>query len=562
MTILNQISLTLAGLGLLLFAMRHLTESLDREIVRYLGNRLQKITENSVSALFVGTLGTLLVQASSVTIIITMGFLSRGLLPLDRSILIMLGAALGSTLKGWYSSQFSLIFGPAFLLTGAIGLVTTKNQRRRRLFEVIASVGMTFLGLHLVETGLAPMAQTKEVGQLLTVSINHGPFSIFRTVLFGFLLSFILQSSSSVLLLVINFSTKGLISVPAALGLLLGANLGTTSTPLLASISQDHVDAKKLALSYLIIKLSAVTLVLTYFRTHVALLEDLAKFFGQEKRPDRLIVVFHTWFNLMNALTGWLLLPLLLRILAWIVPGKEAAFRTSPFTLRIQKIIENLPGIALSEGIKKIQQVIRDLHWVSDSIFHVIDGKENQDKCYQILEEGLQKCDRTVEVLNTVRELVWRHLRTLEHSSDSKRSVLGLVLLTGDLKNIESMLYSCIKTLSQDGFLPTHEIHSNDHRLRSLRKKLNSSWENMYLMEYSIKSSNDLNPELYSRKEVDVYLLEMSIRLNAIHSLMDHSPSNELLDSVRKSSIELSSEADLSGIYPNILKNINLGVSM
>ena len=542
---LIHISYVASGLALLLFAMRHLTESLDREIVRYLGSGLQRMTRSSFSALLAGVAATLVVQASSVTIITTMGFLSRGLLTLDRSILIMLGAALGSALKGWYTSQIALIVGPLLLLIGAFGLVTVKDLRRRRLFEVVVSVGITFLGLQLIETGLAPIAQSKFARHLLEIKVDDGAISILKTVVVGFFLSFILQSGSSVFLLVIHFSTQGLISLPAALGLLLGANLGTTTTPLLAGMSQENADAKKLALSYCIIKLSAVALVLTYFRTHTALLEDAALFFGLEKRPELLIVAFHTWFNLMNALSWWLLLPLLLRILAWMVPGKETAVGTSPFTLGIQKLLGSLPGRALSEGTHKLQQVIRDLHWVSDSVFHVVDRRGNQAKYSELLEESLQKCERTVDVLDTVRDVAWRYLQASENSLESRKKVLSLVLLTADLKNIECVLYSCIKTLSLYSFAAAPESHTTLARFRTLREKLNSSWEKMYSLEHYNESSQKLSPDLFGKSEIDAHLLEVSIRLSAVNKLMGLNSITELVTASTQVATQLTTHSNV-----------------
>lgn len=449
---LVQISYAIAGLALLLFAMRQLIKSLNREVVRYVG---------SGNAILSGLAATLVVQASSVTIVSTMGFLSRGLITLERSILIVLGAAVGSSLKGLYVFQVSFIAGPILLLVGVLG-------HRRHLFEVLISIGMIFLGFQLIETGLVPIAQ---------IDFIQGLFegSIFKTVLFGFFLASVLQSSSAVLLLVISFASQGLVLIPAAMGVLLGANLGTTITPLIMSFGQESVEARKLAYGYFLMKLSAISLVLIYFRTHLAILEDLSLFCGFDKRPAISVVLFHIWFNLMTALSWWVLLPLLLRFLNWLVPGKELTVGTTPFTIGIQKLLGSLPGKALSEGMHKLQQVIRDLHWVSDSIFYLVDRRGSPEKDSELLEKSLQKCERTVEVLGVVRDVAWQ-------SGESREKVLNVILLTADLKNIECLLYSCIKTLSHAYLGKTSQLPNTVDRFRLIREKLNQSWEKIYAL--------------------------------------------------------------------------------
>src|SRR3989338_8585035 len=265
---LLSISYAVSGLSLLLFAMWNLTKSLDREVVRRLGLGFQKVTKSAWRSVLSGILTTLIVQASSVTIISTMGFVGRGLISLDKAILVVLGAGIGSSLKGWYASGFVLSLGPVLLLIGVFALLLSRNSRQKRIFEVVVALGMTFLGLELIARGLAPMAQTHFVQQFLDISLEDGFFSVFKMVLVGFFFSVLLQSSSSVLILVIGFSAQGLISVPAAMGILLGANLGTTTTPLLASLGQKSADARRLAYAYCLMKLGSTALVLIYFRTH------------------------------------------------------------------------------------------------------------------------------------------------------------------------------------------------------------------------------------------------------------------------------------------------------
>lgn len=556
---LLSISYAVSGFGLLLFALRFLTDSLDREISRYLGGMLQRVSKNPWSALLSGVLTTLVVQASSVTVITTMGFLSRGLLTLDRSILIVLGAAIGSTLKGWYGTQLPLLLGPALVFVGAVGLVTRTNQRRGRLWAVVTAVGVTFLGLQLIETGLAPIAQTDFAKKLLVISVDDGMISVLKTVGFGFLVTVVLQSSSSVLLLVLGLSSQNLISVPSAIGLILGANVGTTSTSLLASLGHENTDVRRLGYGYFLVKAFAVAFVLTYFRTHITLIEDVFHFFGWAGRPDLLIVTFHTWLNIMNALTWWLLLPLMVRALSKLVPGKEALQGTTPFTVRIQKLLGSIPGKALSEGVNKLQQVIRDLHWVSDSVFHIIDQRGQKEEYCQLLEESLRKCERTLEVLDSIRDISWRHLRSSENSFESRQKVLGLVTLTSDLKNIEVILYSCIQTLFLEGLAFVSEGDLTLSHFKAIRDRLNQSWEKVYSLELFHEKAKHLSPELYEKSDANCHLFEITARLNSARVLLEHigCPEVPFYLKTQELTVELREDGSFSRVRLNETEAMN-----
>ncbi|MEI6790953.1 MAG: hypothetical protein WCK42_07215, partial [Myxococcaceae bacterium] len=158
----------------------------------------------------------------------------------------------------------------------------------------------------------------------------------------------------------------------------------------------------------------------------------------------------------------------------------------------------------------KLQQVIRDLHWVSDSIFYLVDRRGSPDKDSELLEKSLQKCERTVEVLGVVRDVAWQ-------SGESREKVLNVILLTADLKNIECLLYSCIKTLSHAYLGKTSQLPNTVDRFRLIREKLNQSWEKIYALEnYSDFSKVDLDDSNLT----DVHLLEVSIRLAAIQRLL------------------------------------------
>jgi Na/Pi-cotransporter len=522
---LSNLSSVVSGLALLLFALRFLTDSLDREIGRKFSSGFHRISKSSGASLFSGLIATVFVQASSVTVITAMGFLGRGLISLESALLMSAGAAVGSSIKVWYGSHFGLAIGPLLLLLGALGILTQKDQRRRRISGIFAAIGITFLGLRLIEIGLEPLARLPAIQSTLQVSLTDGMFSILKPVLFGTLLTVLLQSSSSVLILITHFVTQGWISIPAAFGLILGANIGTTSTPLIAGFADGQAEAKRLSIGYFIMKTVGVFLVLYFFRTHALLFEDAALLFGSEHRQDLWVGAFHTWFNAMNAITWWLLVPALARVLEKSIPSKRSSSITAPFSGKIQKLLETLSGRALAEGMEKFQRAVRDLHWANDCIFHILEGKGRPEDYPTLLEDAGRRCEASIVVLDSVRDVAWRSLKTsektLEPSPEFKKKVLGLVALIAEVKNIEGILQASIVSLT---FQPlSHKPNLRGFPFLELRAQITRHWKSLYSLENTSESLGrlySLIPTL-DEKAADVPLLfELAARLQAVQKLM------------------------------------------
>ena len=231
------------------------------------------------------------------------------------------------------------------------------------------------------------------------------------------------------------------------------------------------------------------------------------------------------------------------------VPGKEVIFGTTPFTLGIQKLLSSLPGRALSEGIHQLQQVIRDLHWVSDGIFYLVDRRENPEQDQELMQQSLRRCEAAVDVLDAVRDVAWRYLQTSENPNDSKEKILGIIFLAADLKNIECILSACVKELSGDSFDTNSPSASTLNYFHQIRVQLNQSWEKIYALEaICLKESHSM----------DLNWLQVSTRLTAVNRLLERNYGKSDLKSVYSEPVDLGLTTNLAGSVQASIREVNV----
>jgi Na/Pi-cotransporter len=460
----------LTGFGLLLSALRMLTGALDASVVRRLEPVLARLTRRSAGAIGLGVGATLLVQASSVTIITAMGLLSRGALTFERALLIMLGATLGSALKGWFIASIGTLVGPALIAISSLGTLIARTHWRKRLCEAGFAIGLTFLGLELIEKGLFPISEFPAFKQLLA---SVGDLGIRSTLLgagCGLLLTVLVQSSSSVLYLTLGLVTQGTLPFPVAASILIGANVGTTSTALIASIGQKDA-ARRLAVAHFLVKALGAGFVILFFNTQIQFLEPISN-------PATKLAAFHTGFNFMNVLTWWLLLPLLARLCRRLVPEPKLgnAGRILP---EVRKLLSAMPEKSVAESRKALSEVIQSLHWITDGFFHfLLEPGEKAGDLSDRLAKRVQQAGSSLEDLSL---LMAKTLPSIQAGSPLREEARQMLSLCAGLRNLLAILTALVPLTGErpvrDGSAETLALE-----IRALRDILNAEWERLFAL--------------------------------------------------------------------------------
>ncbi|MCV6590202.1 MAG: Na/Pi symporter [Marinobacterium sp.] len=288
------------GLGLFLLGMHLMTSGLRSAAGPTLKNILNAATESRLRGLASGTLITALVQSSSAVTVATIGFVNAGLLSLGQSIAVIYGCNVGTTMTGWLVAMigFKIKIGALALpmiAVGMIGKMLGGDRRMGNLGFALAGFGLFFLGLGYLKDGFAGLESSLPLDQL-----GDGLPALALFVAAGFLLTFLLQSSSAAMAITLSLAASGSITLLAAGALVIGANLGTTSTAVLAALAATS-NAKRIAAAHVLFNLvtGAVGLIA------LILIGLFWQADGSSADYVTALALFHTLFNLAGVALMW-----------------------------------------------------------------------------------------------------------------------------------------------------------------------------------------------------------------------------------------------------------------
>ena len=312
------------GLGLFLYGMKMMSEGLQKSAGSSLRNILEKITTNRVIGTFVGVVVTTIIQSSSATTVMVVGFVNAGLMNLVQALSIVLGANVGTTV----TAQL-IAFKIGTLALPAIGIgvfmrMFASNKKYHYWGEVLIGFGLLFLGLQIMKEGFIPLRHSDLFRQGF-ITFSHNPV---LAVAAGALLTMIVQSSSATIGITVAMASTGLIDYYAACALVLGENIGTTITANIAAIGTNPT-ARRAAFGHFLINALGVCymlIFLKYFTQVVDLMTPGDPNFinadGNQPYIARHIANLHTGFNIINLFIFLPLLHILARFCERFIPDK------------------------------------------------------------------------------------------------------------------------------------------------------------------------------------------------------------------------------------------------
>lgn len=406
------------GTGVLLFSLRNLTRVLRRSLNFRVREAFSRALAHPVRGLLAGILVTLLVQASSITILTAMGLLGSTIITFEQAYFVMLGATLGTTLKGWFVGLDLLRFGP--LLVGGCSLlaVVVRRPAWKMVLECLTAIGFAFWGLDLLTNGLKPLMRTPFFINLLEGYPGVGLLQQLAGTVTGGLLACAVQSSSAVVALVITLGHEGLLTFPQGAALVLGANFGSVVPPLLASLEHD-VQMRRLAVAHLLVKVFGVGITLFFFPSFLTVIQLLVPE-GTHHAATRLAAV-HTLFNLINMVTWTVCAGAIFRLVAWLLPEKGQPGLTLALAPVVRKMLARSPARSLEEARRQVATLTVSVKSWLDYTLSLLGGgmpQNVEERAFQQREfEGLKdsihellvgvlRAHPSVEVEQEVRKLL------------------------------------------------------------------------------------------------------------------------------------------------------------
>lgn len=372
---LIQVLNALAGIGIFFFSLRFLTVSMDDAVSVRLEPLIRRFCRGTLRPIFAGIGLTVLVQASSITIISTMGFLSRGLIPLEQSIFITLGAAFGTTLKAWFFATNPKFIGPVLVVVSSVFLIFSRRRIVRKALDVILAVGFIFLGWNMMGESLEPLARFEGVISVFSQIHDSSFLSLLLFLTFGFLFAILVQSSSTVVFVAIGLADHGVLSVLTGSALVLGANIGTTLTGILVSL-QYRSEVRRLALANFLTKAIGAMMSLLLFKTFLSVVALMMAPFVSSLTVGARLAAVHSCFNFMNLVIWTALSPFLLKMTHFLIPGSDSVAEVwMPGVIR--KMLINAPKRALDEIRRRESLLFSEAKLLTDELFDSLEKSQN-----------------------------------------------------------------------------------------------------------------------------------------------------------------------------------------
>ncbi len=445
--------LTLVGsLGLFLFGMKMLSESLQKVAGDKMRNILAAMTSNRFKGILTGMLVTMVVQSSSATTVMVVSFVNAGLLNLVQSIGVIMGANIGTTFTAWLISLLGFKFQISALALPLIGLsfplLFSKNKKRQSWGELVIGFSLLFMGLDFLKSSVPNIGENPEILSFLSSYTNLGMGSVAIFIVIGTLLTVVIQSSSATMALTLVMCNQGWISYELAAAMVLGENIGTTITANIAA-AVANVSAKRAARAHLIFNIFGVIWMFFIFKWYIGTIAStlidmgaINPFENPEGVPIALSV-FHSSFNLINTFLLVWFTPQIVKVVTKLIPTKEMEeeeFRLKHIGIGIMSTAELSLLQAKKEIVIYSKRTTKMFGFVRELF------KETNDKNFQQTFERIAKyediSDRVEVEIATYLNKVSSH----DLSEESSKRLQAMFKIISDIESISDCNYNLART--------------------------------------------------------------------------------------------------------------------
>ncbi len=431
----------LGGLGMFLFGMRIMSEGLQKIAGDKMRKILTALTNNRIIGALVGIAVTAIIQSSSATTVMVVGFVNAGLLSLVQSIGVVLGANIGTTITAqliaFKVTKFAL---PAIGL--GVGLTLfSKNKKYVYIGEIILGFGLLFFGLSTMKQAFDPLKTSEDFRQLFLLV---GDYKLLG-VMIGTLLTVIVQSSSATIGITLALASSGLVSFEASVALILGENIGTTITANIAAIG-TNLAAKRTAFSHFLFNIIGVLYMLIFFPIFIkfvssitpgnadfviqtqAQADSFSAAIGDKPYIARHIANTHTFFNILNTIIFLPLIGVLAKLSTLIIRGEEDL---EPLQVKfIDDRVLNTPPVAIGQARRETKRMAQiTLEMLKETNLFLKDGDYKKIS-------GLEKKEDLVDILQRkIMDFVVK-LSQKSISTETSKSIGSLMNMVNDLERI------------------------------------------------------------------------------------------------------------------------------
>jgi phosphate:Na+ symporter len=378
---LNIVLNVIGGLGIFLYGMENMATAMQKVAGDKLKNVIAIVTKNRFLGVIVGIIMTILVQSSSVTTVMVIGFVNASLMNLTQALGVILGANIGTTVTGWLLIMKIGKYGLPIAGLGAILGMFSKSEKAKEKAKLVMGIGMIFFGMELMKNGFAPLQAMPEFIEIFKSFHVTSVGSAFMVAIIGALLTAVVQASAATLGITIMLASQGLIDAQTGVAIVMGLNVGTTITAFLASFGAK-ANAKRAAYAHTIINVVGLLWVLPVYALYTNMIGHIV---DPAVSISGFLAAAHTVFNVTNAIIFIFLLKPLANFLEKIIPNDDVSIKK--YTHLDIRMLET-PTIAIEQTKEEIISIALDINSALDSVRNVIENdlSTNSDEIRHVFE--------------------------------------------------------------------------------------------------------------------------------------------------------------------------------
>ena len=434
----------LGGLAIFIFGMNMMSESLQKAAGEKMKKILGILTVNPVMGVLAGTIATAVMQSSSATTVMVIGFVSAGLMTLKQGISVILGANIGTTMTAQLLAFDISDYIFVIIFVGFIVSFVFKSEKIKSIGQTIFAFGLLFEGIQIMSSVMKPLAASP----VFVNMIDHVSGMPVLGVLVGTLMTLVVQSSSATIAVLQNFAAQAgpdgvssIIGLAGAIPVLLGDNIGTTITALLACIGQSR-DAKRTALAHCTFNITGAFLFIWFVKPYAHFIQAISTKGPEVEVIARQIANAHTIFNITMTLIWLPLIWLLVKIVVKILPYKEKNSKQKEVPIFLDPRLISQPAAAMEMVAREI---LRCSGMVEQMIHRLNHAIERQD---------LRRVDSILRQAVVVRKLydnIVSYLSSLFSSGsmteEQATQTAGMMYILSDIERMDALCTEATESL-------------------------------------------------------------------------------------------------------------------
>ncbi len=423
MSVLSVILGLMGGLGLFLYGMELMSKSLEKVAGAKMRSVLEFFTRNRFTGMLVGVVFTAIIQSSSATTVMVVSFVNSGLMNLMQAAGVIMGANIGTTVTSQLIAINLSDWAPLFVMVGVVMSIFCKNQKITRMGDVILGFGILFMGLTTMSSSMSVLKESPVIAQALGSLNNH-----FLAILMGFVITAVLQSSSATVGIVLLLASQGLLEIQICFFIILGCNIGSCVSALLASLG-GRTDAKRAAWIHFLFNIVGSILILAILTVALNPVTSFIQYISGGNAA-REVANAHTIIKVVEVLLLFPFIQWIVKLTYRIVPGEEEGEKEG---FQLEYIGEKnvfSPTTAVFDATRELERM---------GYMAIGNLQRAMDALISLDEREIRRVYEVEKNINYLNETITDYLVALNQTTipvDDAKSIGGLFHVANDIERI------------------------------------------------------------------------------------------------------------------------------